>query len=208
LVHGLAGLALAAAFPRTPNFSPADAEPLHVELDGTVGVPAPQKSYRATRKIAREPSPSRTEAVSRVPDATAMAASPEPSGSTVNDLATAPAPEPANTDALLSSSQQAEPMTGPRQHLQDRLADLLKRYFRYPWIARLRGWQGDVRLAFRVAPDGELQDIHIEHGSGFAVLDKSALDSLMRVARVNDAAEWLHGQPLDMQLAIVYRLTD
>ena len=95
-----------------------------------------------------------------------------------------------------------------RQSIQDRLTSQLARYFHYPWIARLRGWQGEVQLAFRVAPDGELLHIHVARGSGYAVLDDSAVNSLKRLGNLVEARIWLEGHGLDMQIPVKYKLIE
>ena len=95
-----------------------------------------------------------------------------------------------------------------RQSIQERLTSQLARYFHYPWIARLRGWQGEVQLAFRVAPDGELQHIHVARGSGYAVLDDSAVNSLKRLGNLVEARIGLEGHGLDMQIPVKYKLIE
>ena len=77
------------------------------------------------------------------------------------------------------------------------------RYFYYPAIARQRGWEGQVVLGFRIDRDGRLQERHVAHTSGFAVLDRAALDSLSKVERVTVAG----GAPFDMRIPVLYRLT-
>lgn len=93
-----------------------------------------------------------------------------------------------------------------RAKIRARLRTHLARHFEYPYAARLRGWEGEVLLAFRIESDGRLEDIRVARGSGFAVLDDSALNSLARVGRLEEARAWLDGNRLDMQLAVVYRL--
>lgn len=80
----------------------------------------------------------------------------------------------------------------------------LARHFRYPPLARLRGWEGRVLLGFRVESDGQLHQQRVLNTSGFVVLDQAALDSLRRVARVADAGD----TRLDLQISVLYRLTD
>lgn len=84
----------------------------------------------------------------------------------------------------------------------------LARYFYYPAIARAKGWQGRVILAFRISPDGELQAARVARTSGFAMLDDAALHSLRKVERIRDAAAWLADRRLDLQVPVVYQLTD
>lgn len=78
------------------------------------------------------------------------------------------------------------------------------RYFYYPAMARQRGWEGRVLLAFRVEQDGLLHDPRVVHTSGFGILDAAALNSLRKVERIADAGGARH----DLQIPVVYRLTE
>jgi TonB family protein len=85
-----------------------------------------------------------------------------------------------------------------------RVLNDLARHFYYPPIARMRAWEGRVLLAFRVEQDGLLHEPRLVHTSGFGVLDEAALNSLRKVVRVADAG----GLRLDMEIPVIYRLTD
>jgi|OpeIllAssembly_1097287.scaffolds.fasta_scaffold114625_2 TonB family protein len=80
----------------------------------------------------------------------------------------------------------------------------LARHFRYPSLARQRGWEGRVLLGFRVDTDGRLRLQRVLHTSGFAVLDQAALDSLRQVERVTDTGS----AQLDLRVSVLYHLTD
>lgn len=96
--------------------------------------------------------------------------------------------------------------TEARARIEARLHTNLARHFDYPYVARLRGWEGRVLLAFIVQASGNLNDIRIVRSSGFAVLDHSAVDSLKKVQRLPEAVAWLQGHDIEMQLPVVYRL--
>jgi protein TonB len=93
-----------------------------------------------------------------------------------------------------------------RARIEARLHTSLARHFDYPYVARLRGWEGSVLLAFIVQASGNLNDIRIVRSSGFAVLDDSAVDSLKKVQRIPEAVAWLQGRDIEIQLPISYRL--
>lgn len=93
-----------------------------------------------------------------------------------------------------------------RARIEARVRLDLARHFEYPHVARLRGWEGDVLLGFVVQASGRLDSIRVLRGSGFAALDRSAVDSLRRLAQLPDAVTWLNGRDLEMRLPIVYRL--
>lgn len=93
-----------------------------------------------------------------------------------------------------------------RARIQSRLRLDLARHFDYPWLAQMRGWEGNVLLGVIVQASGRLDAIRVVHSSGFAVLDRSAVDSLRKVERIPEAVAWLHGRDLEMHLPVVYRL--
>jgi len=48
----------------------------------------------------------------------------------------------------------------------------------YPRQARLKGWEGTVVLAVTVGPDGRCRSLAVARSSGFAVLDRAALQAV------------------------------
>jgi len=48
----------------------------------------------------------------------------------------------------------------------------------YPWIARLRGYEGIVLVSTEVSADGSVGSVRVKKSSGYAVLDRSALDAV------------------------------
>ncbi|MFP5349636.1 MAG: energy transducer TonB [Gammaproteobacteria bacterium] len=84
----------------------------------------------------------------------------------------------------------------------------LRRHFEYPLLARHRGWEGTVWLSFVVAPDGELERIHVARGSGYDALDRSALTDLRRIGSLPEARTRLGGRALELELPVIYRLSE
>ncbi len=82
------------------------------------------------------------------------------------------------------------------------LTQEITRHFTYPLLARKRGWQGEVLLAFRLEADGRIVDARVARSSGYGVLDRAALDALAKVQRIKPETE--HG--FAMQIPIIYRL--
>lgn len=60
----------------------------------------------------------------------------------------------------------------------------LARHFNYPRIARQRGWEGEVILAFILKPNGNIETIEIHKSSGHAILDRSAQTALTKVPSI------------------------
>ena len=52
----------------------------------------------------------------------------------------------------------------------------------YPPIARRQGWSGQVEVAFVIAQDGTVRELHIQTSSGYPVLDDEVLDAIRRSA--------------------------
>jgi TonB family protein len=48
----------------------------------------------------------------------------------------------------------------------------------YPWIARLRGYEGVVLLSAEIYADGKVGNLKLKKSSGFTVLDRSALNAV------------------------------
>ena len=51
---------------------------------------------------------------------------------------------------------------------------------RYPWAARLQGWEGTVVVRGFVTPNGMVSSLRIVKSTGYAVLDEAALKALGR----------------------------
>jgi len=45
---------------------------------------------------------------------------------------------------------------------------------RYPWIARIHGWEGTVTLAALIDPSGRTTSVRVARSSGFTILDEAA----------------------------------
>lgn len=82
------------------------------------------------------------------------------------------------------------------------LRQALAQQFRYPLLARKRGWQGEVLLAFTLDSRGTIIDARIAHSSGYGALDNAAIASLIRVATIEAGPS----RPLSFELPVIYRL--
>jgi protein TonB len=107
---------------------------------------------------------------------------------------------------IAPASAASAPDAGER--ISAALQQELAKRFEYPWLARKRGWQGSVTLSLRVDENGELSDWAVSRTSGYAVLDRSALDCARRITRLPEAARWLDGQSLHLMIPVRYRLLD
>jgi protein TonB len=93
-----------------------------------------------------------------------------------------------------------------RDRVLSRIRSNLQQYFIYPLLAQRQGWQGRVLLGFSVEADGMIHNIHIAAGSGYSILDTSAVDALSRVHHLYEASGWLQGTRLELQMPVIFRL--
>lgn len=93
-----------------------------------------------------------------------------------------------------------------RDRVLSKIRNDLQQYFVYPLLARRQGWQGEVLLGFSVEANGMIRNIHVAAGSGYAILDTSAVDALSRVQHLYEVSDWLQGERLDMEMPVIFRL--
>jgi len=91
--------------------------------------------------------------------------------------------------------------------LKHALFQRLHAHFQYPFIARMRGWQGLVKVGVRVEADGSLSHLRVIETSGYSILDDNSLSTVRALAHVPRAAAWLQGRHVDLVLPVRYRLT-
>lgn len=95
-----------------------------------------------------------------------------------------------------------------RNHLQSLLLAAFETQFVYPALARRQGWQGRVRVALRVEADGRFSQLRVLRSSGYASLDRDALETLERIGQLAQARLWLDGRAMQVELPVVYRLLE
>ena len=232
ILHGLA----LAGWQASPWMAGQANSVLSVTLisDRTVAAPAEARlTTPSTRKIARrtdnvgidEPSAGTSGTSNRIAQGMALLAAPAETKPT--DMASRTEDSHPMEEGIAfakdteqNSTQDAQTPTSPsalatgeenehdraRAQIQTRLNTDLARYFDYPYVARLRGWEGRVLLAFNIETDGRLKSIHVVRSSGFAVLDDSALSALRKVERLAETIAWFQGRELTMQIPVIYRL--
>ncbi|SFD17350.1 outer membrane transport energization protein TonB [Thiohalospira halophila DSM 15071] len=154
----------------------------------------PQRT-ETTKAIATAPSPEppdeEAEAGTKTPSERAdVGEATDPAGTTPKDASDA------DTTGGGSNNPEADP-----GHLRAEARGALGEHFRYPPVAVRRGWEGEVRLAFRVTAEGDIRDIQVARGSGHAMLDDAARRALERVAPLEAP-----GRSVELKLPVVFRL--
>lgn len=92
------------------------------------------------------------------------------------------------------------------------ILDAVRREFNrtkhYPIVAQRRGWQGDVILGFRVERDGHIDDVRVRSGSGHALLDDSAAETLRRISLRDQTPTLNLDVDVELELPVAYRLVE
>lgn len=121
------------------------------------------------------------------------------------------APAPGET-ALRKPSPDSETRTASDPALANQLRSLLHaaldQHFVYPEFARRQGWEGRVDVLVHLDRDGRLDAMRVVHSSGYGILDQDALLALQRIVTIPEARAWLRGYSYDLQLPVIYRLTE
>ncbi len=178
---------------------PATAPPVAAARPAAGGEPPAQQParYRSHREA-----PVQTARMAR----TGPAAEPHPRPAQPPSTATpAASPGAAATGPSQPASRHEDTATS---QVRAALYAALRARFVYPRRARLRGWQGTVRVGVRVSAAGRILQLRIVESSHHAVLDRAALDCLDRIRQVPGAVAWLDGRARDIVVPIEYRLTD
>lgn len=82
------------------------------------------------------------------------------------------------------------------------IRDAIQGAIAYPATARRMGWEGKVVVAFQLLSDGSVRDVRVVQGSGYAALDRGAIDA------VRNASPFPRS-PVEAEVItpVVYRLT-
>jgi protein TonB len=83
----------------------------------------------------------------------------------------------------------------------ENLRAAIQRRVVYPDVARRMGWQGKVIVIFVLQKDGQVSDVRVQAGSGFASLDGSAQQAVERAAPLPPA-----GESVQIVMPIVFAL--
>ncbi len=84
----------------------------------------------------------------------------------------------------------------------------LVNHFQYPRLARRKGWEGLIHLEFTVQPDGKLTNIQVLKGSRYGLLNRSAVDTMVRINQLHQISEGMLSGPVRMELPIIYQLSN
>lgn len=100
----------------------------------------------------------------------------------------APAP-PVRATVAAAASRPEEPGTpaekARKKYLKEHFSyirDNILNKLNYPHMARKMGWSGTVKVSFCVCENGSVTDVKVVSGSGYGILDNSAVDTIKKTA--------------------------
>lgn len=82
----------------------------------------------------------------------------------------------------------------------------IRNNFKYPILARRNGWQGKVILGLSINSQGSIENAHIKSGSGYRILDQSALKALLKVQNIQKTENWFNIDYQEISIPVIYRL--
>lgn len=177
--------------------------PVAVATSAPASAAVPQKVRQHSPRVENLSSPRLAQAAgpANVPLASPV---PAPVAAPLAAPGAAPLATPVLPPATEAAAQrpQAELLAGYRQ----RLSELFAGQQEYPRVAALRGWEGEVRLRLKVARKGNLLAVHLDHSSGFEVLDQHALAMLEAFSGLPPLPEALDGNEIQVVVPINYKL--
>jgi protein TonB len=89
--------------------------------------------------------------------------------------------------------------------LAQSLWDEVERVKRYPYLARVNHWEGQVMIQAVIRRNGEIPRIEVVESSGHAVLDADAVETVRRCAPLT-LVHPLHRHEISLYIPILYRL--
>lgn len=197
-----APLSLPPIFASIRPASPAEPGPVAVSASPAAPATVLQKVRQHLPRVAPLSAPRTAKAAGPTTPA-APSGQPELAAAPTAPFAIAsPANTQPNSAEPAAPRPQAELLAGYRQ----RLSELFARHQEYPRIAALRGWEGEVRLRLKVARKGNLLAVHLDHSSGFAILDQHALAMLESLAGLPALPDALDSQEIQVVVPINYKL--
>jgi len=208
LLHALLLAALPSLRELAAQLPPAP-EPLVARLAPTVAKPAPVAQQEEARKPP-VPETRRVRPIAAPAPAPMLkvepAAASEPAPAAPITLA-APAPvariEP---QAALAASAGPDPGALNRYRLQ--LVIAATQFKRYPRAAIDNNWEGEVVVRMTIGADGKIAALGIKSSSGYAVLDRQALDMFRTAKPFVLLPRELAGREFELELRAIYSLKD
>jgi len=89
-----------------------------------------------------------------------------------------------------------------------KLTKSIARQKRYPRIAQMRGWQGEIIINLKIDGQGNLIKTKIKQGSGFKILDNEGIDMVKRASPFPKPPKELESKIFNVIVPISFKLQD
>lgn len=93
--------------------------------------------------------------------------------------------------AVSSQNKQIAIARGERNALLERLHEVIAEHQHYPQDAQALGQAGAVMVAFKLFPNGKLDELHVVHSSGIQSLDEAAVAAVRAIDPYVEAVRYL-----------------
>lgn len=157
-------------------------------IAGHAGMPKPAASHQTLR------------AVPSIPVSNSEPSAGESPATKARIIANAAASDRLTREASAANTRQGR--------LQQRLSRMMNDYFYYPRAAQQRGIEGEVLMQVHIDASGHISEFGVTRGSGYAVLDEAALESLQQVAHSTRFTGRQNARPQRLEFPVQYRLVD
>ena len=87
-----------------------------------------------------------------------------------------------------------------------KLTKSIARQKRYPRIAQMRGWQGEIIIDLKIDGHGNLINAKIKQGSGFKILDTEGIDMVKRASPFPNPPKELESKIFNVIVPISFKL--
>jgi len=104
---------------------------------------------------------------------------------------------------ILASTAHSQAMLLPAEYLGF-IQDKISATFAYPQEARLKGWEGIVKVRFTIAQDGRIKEIDVAESSGYPLLDAAAILAIKDASPYPFPPDFV-GEEIEIILPVDYR---
>lgn len=168
------------------------------KLSKPTQLPPPKKRSLSTQVIEPLPSSITKPVLESIPPPAIITAAPKPETS---PIITAPSPDPPKpAGANLQDIDTARNLYG------DLLAREISKHKQYPRIAQMRGWQGEAKVDLQIDSSGNVLTSKIHDSSGYEVLDKQALEMVIKAAPFPVPPDALRGRVFNILVPVTFHL--
>lgn len=79
--------------------------------------------------------------------------------------------------------------------------------FKYPLVARKRGWQGKVIVGLNVSQQGRITQVAVRQSSGYGILDRNAVNTFKAIQHISPAIQNTLYRDHQITIPVIYQLT-